>query len=110
MSEPSASALENRNALVEQHRSLAGSVAASYHRRYSSRFDLDDLVQIAVLDLIRTAARYQPWRGVPFQAYVRYRIRGAILESEGKMKDWVRDELRGFVTRDHCQVLHQVEE
>lgn len=67
-------------------------------------------MQIAVLDLIRTAARYQPWRGVPFQAYVRRRIRGAILESEGKMKDWVRDELRGFVTRDHCQVLHQVEE
>ena len=81
MSEPSASALEDRNALVEKHRRLATAIAVSFHRRFPNRYDLDDLVQIGVLGLISAAARYKPWRGVPFQTFARHRIRGAILDA-----------------------------
>ena len=73
--------MEERNALVEEHRRLAAVIAASFHRRFPGRFELDDLVQIGVLGLIDAAARYQPWRGVPFRAYARHRIRGAILDA-----------------------------
>ncbi len=83
MSEGSASALEARNALVEQHRRLAAAIAASFHRRFPSRFELDDLVQIGVLALLGAAARYDPGRGASFATYARHRIRGAILNALG---------------------------
>ena len=73
--------MQERNALVEEHRRLAAVIAASFHRRFPERYELDDLVQIGVLDLITAAAWYQPWRGVPFRAYARHRIRGAILDA-----------------------------
>ena len=38
------------------------------------------------------------------------RVRNAVLESEGKTKDWVRGELREYVPRDLCGLLHQVED
>ncbi len=37
------------------------------------------------------------------------RIRTAILESEGQMKEWVRAQLREYVTRDHCELRHGLE-
>ena len=83
MPESSASALEERNALVEEHRRLAVAIAASFHQRFPGRFDLDDLVQIGGLALLSAAARYDPGRGIPFQAYARHRIRGAILDALG---------------------------
>jgi RNA polymerase sigma-B factor len=52
--------------LVQQHLSLARRVATRYMGRGEP---LDDLVQVAMLGLVKAAQRYDPTRGTEFAAY-----------------------------------------
>jgi RNA polymerase sigma factor for flagellar operon FliA len=56
-------------------------------RRLPPQVDVADLVSIGVLGLIEAAGRYQASTGVPFDAFARRRVQGAML-----------DELRGMDT------------
>ena len=66
-----------RNARVEQHMQLVKPLA----RRYAAKSgqDPDDLLQVGLLGLLRAAERYEGQRGIPFSAFARPHIRGAIL-------------------------------
>ena len=58
------------------------------HRTY---LDLDDLISAGNLGLVKAAERYEPSRGVPFRAYARHWILGAILdEVRGLARQWKR--------------------
>jgi RNA polymerase sigma-B factor len=64
-----------RNHLVEEHRWLAEICA----RRLSRRGEpLDDLVQVAMLGLVKAVERFDPDFGVPFRAYASKTIRGEL--------------------------------
>jgi RNA polymerase sigma-B factor len=64
-----------RNRLVEEHRWLAEVCA----RRLSRRGEpLDDLVQVAMLGLVKAADRFDPRFGVPFRAYASKTMRGEL--------------------------------
>ncbi|HEY1487949.1 MAG TPA: SigB/SigF/SigG family RNA polymerase sigma factor [Micromonosporaceae bacterium] len=66
---------ERRNAMIEQHLPLAGFLA----RRYAGRgLDLDDLRQVAAYALVKAVDGFDPARGVPFAAYARPYILGAL--------------------------------
>lgn len=68
-----------RGALVERYRSLACRIAASeYRRRPAYGLDRGDFEQLAVEGLIEAIDRFDPGRAVPFEAFARYRIKGAI--------------------------------
>jgi RNA polymerase sigma factor (sigma-70 family) len=73
--------VQDPDTLVSAHLDLPLAVARTLQRRLPASFELDDLVQEGVIGLIWAAARYQPERGTPFQAFARPRVRGAILES-----------------------------
>jgi RNA polymerase sigma factor for flagellar operon FliA len=83
----------SRDALVIQHIDLVRSMASRLGRRLPSQVELNELVSVGVLGLIEAANRYQPSLGVPFDAFARRRIHGAMLDSLRGL-DWVPRSLR----------------
>ena len=84
---------ESRDALVIGHIELVRSMASRLGRRLPSQVELSELVSVGVLGLIEAATRYQPSLGVPFDAFARRRINGAMLDSL-RGRDWVHPSLR----------------
>lgn len=72
---------EARNTLLLQHYALARGIARRLYPRLPRTLDLDDLTSVAVLGLVDAIDRYDDGRGVPFEAYARLRIRGAVLDA-----------------------------
>lgn len=73
----SAAAVAARNRRVESYRSLVRPLAMHYAR--CSAEAAEDLTQVGLLGLIRAAELYRAEQGVPFAAFARPHIRGAIL-------------------------------
>lgn len=69
--------LSQRNRRVQTHRSLVTPIAAHYAAH--SPEPREDLEQVGLLGLIRAAELYDPAQAVPFSAYARRHVRGAIL-------------------------------
>jgi len=69
--------LARRNRCVQEHLQLVEQVARHYAVR--SQEPLQDLRQVGALGLIRAAERFRPGEAVPFAAFARPHIRGAIL-------------------------------
>lgn len=67
----------NRDQLLLQSLDLVRPIAAGYARTSSAC--LEDLIQVGVLGLFKAAEGFQPSNGVPFWAYARPHVRGAIL-------------------------------
>lgn len=68
---------QKRNTCVNEHLDLVKPIAMHYSIR--SGQDPEDLVQVGMLGLIKAAQNYQNKRGIPFGAFARPHIRGAIL-------------------------------
>jgi RNA polymerase sigma factor (sigma-70 family) len=81
--------LERRNELVETHLSLVEGIARAIHRSLPPSFELGDLIGVGRIALIHAATSYRPdlhhdsgfTHGVPFRAWARLRVRGAILDA-----------------------------
>ncbi|HWB30804.1 MAG TPA: RNA polymerase sigma factor FliA [Vicinamibacterales bacterium] len=84
---------QQRDALVMAHVDLVRSMASRLGRRLPSQVELSELVSVGVLGLIEAANRYQPSLGVPFDAFARRRIHGAMLDALRGL-DWVPRSLR----------------
>jgi RNA polymerase sigma-B factor len=69
--------LERRNALVEAHCHLVPPLAGHYGLRCQE--PREDLIQVGLLGLIRAAELYRHSLQIPFPAFARPHIRGAIL-------------------------------
>jgi len=82
-----------RDALVMAHVDLVKALASRLGRRLPSQVELSELVSVGVLGLIEAANRYQPSLGVPFDAFARRRINGAMLDALRGL-DWVPRSLR----------------
>lgn len=76
-SSSTAAAIRRRNARVESYRAIVDPIAAHYSR--CCRESREDLRQVGLLGLIRAADRYNASSGVPFDAFARPHVRGAIL-------------------------------
>ena len=82
-----------RDQLVMAHVSLVRSMAQRLAQRLPSQVEVSDLISVGVLGLIDAATRYRPTLGVPFDAFARRRIHGAMLDSLRDM-DWAPRSLR----------------
>jgi RNA polymerase sigma factor FliA len=78
---PAAVDLAARDALVLKHLDLVRALAGQIGRRLPSHVDRTELVSVGTLGLIDAAQRYQPALGVPFDAFARRRIHGAMLDA-----------------------------
>lgn len=70
-------AIQRRNARIEQYRHLVRPIALHYQQRCAE--PLDDLTQVGLLGLLRAAELYRQDSGIPFAAFARPHVRGAIL-------------------------------
>lgn len=71
--------VESRAQLIERYVPLARTCARRV-RIESAMLDGDDLFSAALLGLIDAVDRFEPDRGVPFEAYASLRIRGSIVD------------------------------
>lgn len=80
--------LKARDALVMAHVDLVRALAGRLSRRLPPQVEAAELVSVGVMGLIDAANRFQPSLGVPFDAFARRRIQGAMLDSLRRL-DWV---------------------
>lgn len=85
-------------ALVIEHRGMVYHLVRERAISLPAHIDRDCLTSAALVALALAATRFDPERGVPFAAYVRPRIRGAILD-ELRSFDWASRALRPLARR-----------
>ena len=88
-----AARLENRDDLVMQNVALVTSLAQRLAQRLPSQVEVSDLISVGMLGLIDAAGRYKPTLGVPFDAFARRRVQGAMLDALRDL-DWAPRSLR----------------
>lgn len=71
---------EQRDRLVLDHLTLVRALAGRLSRRLPSHVDGEELVGVGVMGLVEAAGRYESSTGVPFDAFARQRIHGAMLD------------------------------
>lgn len=85
--------LAERDRLVTAHIGLVKATARRLAQRLPSQIEVTDLISVGVLGLIDAAGRYRPSLGVPFDAFARRRVHGAMLDALRGM-DWAPRSLR----------------
>lgn len=83
----------DRDQLVMTHVGLVKALAQRLAQRLPAQVELTDLISVGVLGLIDAAARYRPATGVPFDAFARRRVHGAMLDALRDL-DWAPRSLR----------------
>jgi RNA polymerase sigma factor for flagellar operon FliA len=81
-----------RALLIEQYVRLAEAIARGMRVAAGSLMDADDVRSAASLGLIDAVDRFDPSRGVPFEAYAAQRIRGAVIDEVRRIGDRRRTE------------------
>jgi RNA polymerase sigma factor for flagellar operon FliA len=82
-----------RDRLVVAHVALVRVLARRLAHRLPPEVELNELISVGVLGLVEAAHRYQPALGVPFDAFARRRVHGAMLDALRNL-DWVPRSLR----------------
>lgn len=77
-----------RQALIAKHYGMVQAIARKLVTRLPSSVEVDDLISAGSLGLVEAADRFELGRGVPFEAFARTRIRGAMVDSL-RSDDWV---------------------
>jgi RNA polymerase sigma factor for flagellar operon FliA len=86
---------EDREEMIEKYLPLVRLVAGRIHRRLPPGVDLESLIHSGIVGLLEALKRYDPRRGVAFQAYARYRIQGEVMEYLRSL-DWVSRSVRAW--------------
>jgi RNA polymerase sigma factor FliA len=77
-------ALAKRDALVLAHVGLVKVLALRVARRVPAQVEVNELISVGMVGLIDAAGRFDGSLGVPFDAFARRRVHGAML-------DWLRN-------------------
>ena len=73
------------NQFIEEHQAFVQGIARKVLRQFDLNVDLDDLVGFGFAGLLEAKERFDPSRGVRFQTFAYYRVRGAIVDGVRKM-------------------------
>jgi len=85
--------VEACNQLVLAHTGLVKALASRLAQRVPSHIELNELVSVGMMGLVEAARRYEPALGVPFDAFARRRVHGAMVDSLRGM-DWAPRSVR----------------
>jgi RNA polymerase sigma factor for flagellar operon FliA len=111
-----------REERILAHKGLARQMALRMAGRLPSCVDLDDLIGAATLGLLDAVDRFDETRSIPFEAYARTRIQGAILDAlraedhlsrrdrrKSREADLAEDKLRNRIKREpNADEVHSV--
>jgi RNA polymerase sigma factor for flagellar operon FliA len=108
--------LADHHDLVIQHVGLVKAMAHRLAQRLPAQVEMVDLISVGVIGLIEAAKRYKPSMGVPFDAFVRRRLQGAMLDALRDL-DWaprslrkLRRDLDGTIVRLRHDLAREPEE
>ncbi|MBF0368373.1 MAG: FliA/WhiG family RNA polymerase sigma factor [Magnetococcales bacterium] len=96
-----------RDEIIVKYAPMVKYVASRMSMKLPESVELDDLVQVGVLGLIDAVSKFDPARGIKFQTYAEFRVRGAILD-ELRSMDWVPRAVRQAATQIE-EVFHKLE-
>lgn len=77
-----------RNRLVDRYMWLVEVTGRALAKRLPETIELGDLLSVGVIGLIKAIGDFDPGRGVKFETFGTFRIRGAMLD-EMRETDWV---------------------
>ncbi|MBF0189608.1 MAG: FliA/WhiG family RNA polymerase sigma factor [Magnetococcales bacterium] len=77
-----------RDQVILKYAPIVKYVASRISMKLPQSVDIDDLIQVGILGLIDAVSKFDPHRGIKFQTYAEFRVRGAILD-ELRSMDWV---------------------
>ena len=80
--------LKERDRLIEKYAPMIKHLALRIAMRLPSHIELEDLINSGVIGLMDAIEKFDPEKGVRFETYAEFRIRGAILD-ELRAQDWV---------------------
>ena len=79
---------DREDTLVRQHLPLVKRIAQQLLVRLPSHIEMDDLIQVGLIGLLKAAESHQRNLGAAFSTYATIRIRGAMLD-ELRSRDWL---------------------
>jgi RNA polymerase sigma factor for flagellar operon FliA len=85
--------LAERNQRVLDHVGLVKALASRLARRVPAQVEVSELIGVGMVGLIDAAGRYKSSLGVPFDAFARRRVHGAMLDSLRSL-DWAPRSVR----------------
>jgi RNA polymerase sigma factor for flagellar operon FliA len=85
--------VETCNRLVLEHVGLVRALASRLAHRIPAHVELNELVSVGLVGLVEAARRYQPTLGVPFDAFARQRVQGAMVDALRHL-DWAPRSVR----------------
>ncbi|MEO5377966.1 MAG: FliA/WhiG family RNA polymerase sigma factor [Magnetococcus sp. DMHC-6] len=91
----------SRDEIILKYAPMVKYVVGRISLRLPQSVDIEDLYQVGILGLIDAVSKFDIKRGIKFQTYAEFRVRGAILD-ELRSVDWVPRQVR--------QVAAQIEE
>lgn len=100
-------ALQERNARVARHRALVRPIALHYGAL--CRESVEDLTQVGLLGLLRAAELFRPSEQIPFPAFARHHVRGAILHYLRDQAPTIRLPRRQQELEDRLRRLERLE-
>lgn len=92
-----------RDRLIENHIPLVGMTARRIRSRLPARIELEEMEADGYVGLVRAASTWESARGVSFQTYAYYRIRGEIID--GLRRQPLVDRRRGISQSERTEVL-----
>jgi RNA polymerase sigma factor for flagellar operon FliA len=88
---------QKRQELIVKYTPLIKYIANRIAIRLPSHIDIEDIVHTGVLGLMDAIEKFDPTRGVKFETYAEFRVKGAILD-ELRAMDWVPRSVRKIAT------------
>ena len=85
---------DDASSLIESNLELVKKIAFYYRGRVGSIVEVDDLLQLGMVGLVEAAHNYSPKENVPFAAYAKLRIKGAIVDYLRKSSNLCRGTIR----------------
>ena len=85
MSSAQKSALKSSNETINKYMPLVKSIARRISIKLPKHYDIEDLVSDGVVGLLSATERFDPTRGVKFETFATYYIKGAILDNLPKI-------------------------
>lgn len=73
------------NKFVEEHQAFVKGIARKVLRQFDLNVELDDLIGFGFAGLLEAKERFDDSRGVRFQTFAYYRVRGAIVDGVRQM-------------------------
>lgn len=88
-----ASGVEATDETMEKYMPLVRHIASKYTYNLPSPVDYDDLVSMGLVGLLDAISRFDPSRGIKFETFATYRVRGTILNQLSALS-WIPRSVR----------------